>query len=65
VGSPDIQSLADMGNSYEIVKSMKPLPFGKDEFLLLIGAIVLPLLPLVLTMFSMETLIRKLLHMIL
>jgi hypothetical protein len=54
-----------MGNSYEIVKSMKPLPFGKDEFLLLIGAIVLPLLPLVLTMFSMETLIRKLLHMIL
>jgi hypothetical protein len=41
VGSADVQSLADMGNSYAIVQSMKSLPVGKDDFLRVIAAIVL------------------------
>ena len=31
MGSADLQSLADLGNSFEIVKGMKPVPFGKEN----------------------------------
>ena len=65
VGSADVQSLADMGNSYDIVTRMRPLPFGRDEILLVIGAIVLPMLPLLLTVFSVQEILQTLLHMIL
>ena len=38
MGSGDIQSLADLGNSFEVVKGMKPVPFGKDTVLQLVAA---------------------------
>ena len=33
VGSADIQSLADLGNTYEIVRSMRTVPFTRDTVL--------------------------------
>jgi hypothetical protein len=61
IGSADIQSLADLGSSYDAVKSMRPVPFTLQTMLQLVVATLLPVLPLVLTMFSLEQLLGGLL----
>jgi hypothetical protein len=60
VGSGDIQSLADLGNSYEVVRSMNIMPVTRDAILRLGAATLVPLLPLVLTMMPLEELLKKL-----
>jgi hypothetical protein len=62
VGSADIQSLADLGNSYEIVRGMRAIPFTKEALLQLAVFTLLPLLPLSLTMISIEQLVDRLLQ---
>ena len=65
LGSADIQSLADLGNSYSVVQEMRLVPFGlKDATRLAAGAAV-PLLPLTLTIFSLEELVTRLLAVLL
>ena len=61
MGSGDIQSLADLGNSFQVIRDIKPFPFGKDTVLQLVVITLIPLLPLVLTMIPLEELIMKLL----
>jgi hypothetical protein len=65
LGTGDIQSLADLGNSYEVVRQMRMLPF--DPHVLVRVAIVLavPLLPLTLTMFSLEEVVSQAIKIIL
>jgi hypothetical protein len=60
VGSGDIQSLADLGNSFQVVRDINPFPFGRDTVIQLAFFTVLPGLPLVLTMIPLEELITKL-----
>jgi len=60
LGSSDIQSLADLGTSYDVVSGMRLVPFGKADVTQLIIAAATPLLPLALTMFSVEELLRRL-----
>lgn len=60
VGSADIQSLADMGGSYEAVKSMGIVPFSKGAVLQLASLTVAPIVPLALTMMPLEELLKKL-----
>jgi hypothetical protein len=60
VGSGDIQSLADLGNSYEVVRNMRIAPVTRDTILQLAAAILIPLIPLMLTMMPLEELLRKL-----
>ncbi len=60
VGSGDIQSLADLANSFEVVKTMQIAPITKDALLRLIVATVVPIVPLLLTMMSLEELLKKL-----
>ena len=57
LGAADIQSLADLGNSYEIVREMRVVPFGIRDVLRLVAATAAPLSPLLLTIFSFEDLI--------
>jgi hypothetical protein len=57
LGTPDIQSLADLGNGYSVVSDMHILPFGKNTVVHLAIIITLPLLPLTLTMFPLEKII--------
>jgi hypothetical protein len=61
VGSPDIQSLADLGNSFELVRTMRFVPFSKDTVIQLAIVTLAPLLPLTLTMISLEELLKRLL----
>ena len=60
VGSADIQSLADLGNSYEVVRSMRVLPVTKEAMLQLAVATVTPVAPLLLTMMPLEDILKKL-----
>jgi hypothetical protein len=64
VGSADIQSLADLGNSFEVVKGMRWMPFTTQTVLQLVVATLLPVVPLMLTMVSLEELLDRLLKMI-
>jgi hypothetical protein len=65
LGSSDIQSLADMGNSYEVVKEMRWIPFTLSNVVQLAVTTLLPVLPLGLTMFSLEELLDRLLKVVL
>jgi hypothetical protein len=64
VGSADIQSLADLGNSFEVVRSMRVVPFTRDTVLQLTVITLLPVLPLLLTMVSLEELLQQLLKVV-
>jgi hypothetical protein len=59
VGSADIQSLADLGNSMEVIRQMRAVPFGKETVIQLAVVTALPLLPLALTVFPLDELIRR------
>ena len=61
VGSADIQSLADFGNSFEVVKTMRPIPVTKEMVMQLAAATLAPMVPLLLTMMPLEELLKKLL----
>jgi hypothetical protein len=65
IGSNDIQSLADMANSFQIIRDILPFPFGKDTVIQTVALTVLPILPLVLTMIPLEKLITKLIAAVL
>ncbi len=64
LGSSDIQSLADLRNSYLVVAGMKPAPIGLENILHLAGMTLLPVAPLLLTMFSVEQLVDRMLKVI-
>ena len=59
LGTGDIQSLADLGNSYEIVREMRVVPFGLQDVSRLALATAAPLSPLLLTIYSFEELVIR------
>jgi len=61
VGSGDIQSLADLGNSFEVVRTMRITPVTKETILQLVAATLVPIVPLALTMMPLEELLKTLL----
>ncbi|ACC70274.1 hypothetical protein PPMP20_31920 [Paraburkholderia phymatum] len=60
VGSGDIQSLADLANSFDVVRNMRIVPITRDAIVRLAAAVLVPILPLALTMMSAEELLKKL-----
>ena len=58
IGSADIQSLADLGNSYEIVRSMRLAPITRDAIVQMSAAVFLPISPLLLTIMPLEELVK-------
>ena len=65
LGSSDIQSLADLANSYTVVGEMKPVPYGRDTIVQVAGAAIIPLLPLVLSIVPADEIIKKLFTLLL
>jgi len=59
VGSADIQSLADLANAFEVIRGMYLVPISRDTLLRLAFVIVIPLLPLVLTMIRFEEIVDR------
>jgi len=64
LGTGDIQSLADLGNSYAMVRDMRAVPFGLEDISRLAAATAAPLLPLGLTIFSPEELIMRIIKVV-
>jgi hypothetical protein len=60
VGNADIQSLADMANSFDVVRTMRLAPVTKQVIFQLVAATLAPVVPLVLTMMSLEELLKTL-----
>ena len=65
LGSSDIQSLADLANSYTVVGEMKPVPFGRDTIVQVAGAAIIPLVPLVLSIVPADEIVKKLFTLLL
>jgi len=64
LGAADIQSLADLGNSYALVREMRAVPFGLEDISRLAAATAAPLVPLLLTIFSPEELIMRVIKVV-
>jgi hypothetical protein len=64
LGSGDIQSLADLGNSYTVVQEMRLVPFGWKDVTRLAASAALPLLPLTLTILSLEELVSRIIKVL-
>lgn len=64
LGTGDIQSLADLGNSYAVVSEMRAIPFGLQDMSRLALATAAPLVPLGLTIFSFEDLVMRLIKIV-
>ena len=60
LGTGDIQSLADLGNSYSVIQDMRVVPVTKQAMFQLGVATVLPIAPLVLTLMPLEDLLKRL-----
>ena len=59
LGAADIQSLADMGNSTEVVLTMRTTLITKEMLIALGCAVIAPIVPLALTMMPLNELIKK------
>jgi hypothetical protein len=59
IGSADIQSLADMGNSFAVVQEMRLVPFGLKNVARLSLATAAPMLPVMLTTFSVDEVMMR------
>ena len=52
--------MADLGNSYQLVRNMRVVPFDNGVPLKLAIAVLAPILPLILTMIPLEEVIKRL-----
>jgi hypothetical protein len=52
LGSADVQSLADLANGFEVISGMRLVAVDRRTVLALALAIVLPMVPLIFTVFS-------------
>lgn len=57
-GSADIQSLADLGNTYEVLRSMRIAPITSQAIFRVAILTLLPILPLSLTMIPLDELLK-------
>lgn len=61
LGSADIQSLADLRNASMVIENMRLAPFGMKNVTNLAAYVLLPMAPLLLTTFSLEQLLDRML----
>jgi hypothetical protein len=59
LGSGDIQSLADLGNSFGFVQDMRPVPFSLQNVMLFAVATTAPMTPLLLTIMPLDELLTR------
>jgi hypothetical protein len=64
LGSPDLQSLADLSNSVSVVRNMRLAPISRRILMALAIPALLPMLPLVLFVYPAETLAENLVKML-
>ena len=60
IGSPNMLPLADLANSYEVVRTMRIVPTSIEAILRLAVATLAPIIPLSLTMIPLNELLKRL-----
>jgi hypothetical protein len=60
LGTADMQSLADLNNSVNIVREMRWIPAGKRLLIIFAAAVIVPLTPLLLLKYPISDLSMKL-----
>lgn len=65
LGTGDIQSLADLGNSYGVVQEMRVVPFGLKDVSRLAASTVAPMVPLLFLIWSPEEVIVQVMKVVL
>ena len=66
IGSSDIQSLADLANSFQIIREMRPAPIDLwGTVVPMVACAVAPLLPLALTVLPVDEIIARIIKIIL
>jgi hypothetical protein len=63
VGNADIRSLADLGNSFEMIERMRIVPFDLRAIIWLVLCFLLPMLPLLLSVVPLSEIIETLLKL--
>jgi len=63
LGTSDIQSLADLGNAFNVISDISLLPYGKKAIVRLGILLVLPMLPLTLTIMPLKQMVDVLLKL--
>jgi len=58
LGSGDIQSLADMGNSFQVIRTMRMAPVAVQDVIGVALAALVPIAPLALTVMPLEELLK-------
>jgi hypothetical protein len=64
LGTGDIQSLADLGNSYTVVQEMRVVPFGLRDVSRLAAVTAAPMVPLLLLVWSPEEVIMQVMKVV-
>jgi hypothetical protein len=64
LGTNDLQSLADLDNSYTIIEKMKPIPLDPRTLIHLVVASLLPMTPLLLTVMPLKDVLKLLLKVL-
>ena len=65
LGTADIQSLADLANSYAVVHGLRPVPFEMLNVLVIVVAVALPFVPLVFAVVSPIEVARQVIQILL
>ena len=61
LGTSDIQSMADLAHTLEIIHKMRVVPFDTRDIVIVAAAMALPMLPLILASVPLPELIRRIL----
>lgn len=64
LGSSDIQSLADLANSFAIIRRMRVFPFTLRDYTILSGIAAIPFAPLVITVIPAKELLQRLIGLL-
>lgn len=64
LGSGDIQSLADLGNSYELVKKTRVVPIQLADFVAMAIPGVIPAIPLAATVMPVSEIVKEMFHLL-
>ncbi|MBX5480664.1 MAG: hypothetical protein IRZ16_02270 [Myxococcaceae bacterium] len=59
LGTPDIQSLSDLGNAYSVVSQTRLFVFGMRSLLAVWAAAIGPMLPLLASQFTVEEMLKR------
>lgn len=64
LGTADIQSLADLGGSYELIEHMKPIPIDPRTLIQLVVYALLPMVTLLLTIMPFKEILKLLMKVV-